>query len=97
MGTYAIFYFLCLYSHHVSLSVQLAGLFGQPCMVLQERYFQILDMNQLEDTTVSIDNVVKEIPLELYNAGKFNCPDAFIRVHEVAFDSKGKRSCNLSL
>lgn len=86
-----------VYTHITSRSLFNLGLFGQPCMILQERYFQILDMNQLEDTTVSIDNVVKEIPLELYNAGKFNCPDAFIRVHEVAFDSKGKRSCNLSL
>lgn len=70
---------------------------GQPCMVLQTRYFQLLDMDELQETSVSIDNIIKEVNFDVYNVKKYKSPGAFVCVHEVAFDSKGKRSCNLSL
>lgn len=74
------------------------GMSGQPCMVLQTRYFQLLDMDQLQETpSVSIDNIIKEVNFDVYNVKKYKSPGAFVCVHEVAFDSKGKRSCNLSL
>ena len=72
-------------------------LFGQPCMILQKRCFKLLDIEQCEETTVSIDNIIQEVSLEVYNSGSFSNPAAFVCVHQLAFDSKGKRSCNLSL
>jgi len=69
---------------------------GQPCMVLQTRYFELLDIDQLQETSVSLDNIIKEVQLDVYNNGK-KSGLPFVCVHEVAFDSKGKRSCNLSL
>ena len=74
------------------------GMNGQPCMVLQTRYFRILDIANLEQPTVSIGEIISEVSAEAYHAGKFGpTPDAFVCAQEVAFDSKGKRACNLSM
>ena len=72
------------------------GINGQPCMVLQTRYFHLLDFSLVHDR-VSIDRIVKEVSAEVYHAAKLARPNAYACAHEVAFDSKGKQSCNLSV
>ncbi|KAL3822759.1 hypothetical protein ACHAXA_009633 [Cyclostephanos tholiformis] len=55
---------------------------GQPCMVLQTRYFYLSSCTN-----------VAEVTEEDYQANS----GLFICAHEVTFDSKGKRSCNHSI
>lgn len=64
-------------------------------MILQTRYYQLLDFSNVEGS-VTIQDIIKQVPLEVYQAGKSR-PNSFQSVHEVAFDSKGKKSSNLSL
>ena len=66
-------------------------------MALQTRYFRLLDFHNLQQPVVSIEDVVTEVTSEVYHAGKFTNPNIFVSAHEVAFDSKGKRSCNHSV
>ena len=61
------------------MQIFLIGINGQPCMVLQTRYF---DKHNGFVTEITKEDSKKK---------------AFICAHEVAFDSKGKRSCNLSM
>lgn len=58
---------------------------GQPCMILQTRYFRI----------VGGPNVIEEASITEYSQGSNHC--IIVRADEVAFDSKGKRSCNRSM
>lgn len=37
--------------------MMLSGMNGQPCMVLQSRYFQLLDVNRLQQPTASVEDV----------------------------------------
>jgi hypothetical protein len=75
------------------------GMNDQPCMVLQTRYFLLTNnSHQLQTSTVTVDDIVTEVSAEVYHDGKCsNNAHAFVSAHEVAFDSKGKRSCNLSV
>ena len=72
-------------------------------MVLQTRYFYLTnDINLLRQSSkeyivISNNEIVAEVTEEAYHAGNLEYPGAFICAHEVAFDSKGKRSCNLSM
>lgn len=70
---------------------------GQPCMILQTRYFRISDLTHLQQSTISNDSIITEISSNVYHAGKFANPNMFVCAQEVAFDSKGKRTCNLSI
>ena len=54
---------------------------GQPCMILQTRYFRV----------VGGPNVVEETSISEYSQGSNN--NIIVRADEVVFDSKGKRSC----
>ena len=73
-----------------------AGINNQPCMVLQTRYFRLLDSHQ-NCTTVSINDIAAEVPAEVYHSGKSSSPNEFVCAHEVVFDSKGKHACNPSV
>ena len=73
------------------------GINGQPCMVLQTRFFRILDIGRLRQPTVSVGEMVAEVSPQAYHSGKNASPGDFVCAHEVAFDSKGKRTCNLSM
>lgn len=92
---------------------------GQPCMVLQTRYFCLLDftsklgpkrdgtdeptapicIDDISSGDLSIDDIVAEVSAQAYHAGKASAaaPEAFVCAHEVVFDSKGKRTCNMSM
>eukprot|EP00579_Thalassiosira_antarctica_P013682 CAMPEP_0201940868 /NCGR_PEP_ID=MMETSP0903-20130614/45991_1 /ASSEMBLY_ACC=CAM_ASM_000552 /TAXON_ID=420261 /ORGANISM="Thalassiosira antarctica, Strain CCMP982" /LENGTH=345 /DNA_ID=CAMNT_0048482781 /DNA_START=30 /DNA_END=1067 /DNA_ORIENTATION=- len=70
---------------------------GQPCMVLHTRYFRLLDFTNLQQPTISTGDIVTEVPSEVYHAGKSISPSTFVSAHEVAFDSKGKPTCNHSI
>mmetsp|Transcript_17112 Transcript_17112/g.35715 ORF Transcript_17112/g.35715 Transcript_17112/m.35715 type:complete len:768 (+) Transcript_17112:318-2621(+) len=82
---------------------------GQPCMILQSRYFRLLDCKSTpawgnkhgEDRNVSsfvsIKDLVEEISEDAYHDWTIGSSNSMIRVHEVAFDSKGKRSANQSI
>ena len=51
-----------------------------------------------KDVIVSLDELVVEITAQEYNDRKGSVNhNAFVCAHEVAFDSKGKQSCNLSM
>ena len=65
-------------------------------MVLQTRHFHLLDFSLVHET-VSIDSIIKEVSAEVYRTAKSARPNAYVCAHEVAFDSKGKQSCNLSV
>ena len=58
---------------------------GQPCMILRTMYFRV----------VGGPNVVEETSITEYSQGSNNY--IIVRADEVAFDSKGKRSCNHSM
>ena len=72
-------------------------------MVLQTKYFYVQEMNLLRQSSndfvvVSLDKIVVEITAQRYEAGKRSINQhSFVCAHEVAFDSMGKRSCNLSM
>lgn len=84
---------------------------GQPCMILQERYFRLVDPKPVMAwgnnhkqhkgrTTTSalfVKDIITEISTDEYNAWRFIHANTIVRVHEVAFDSKGKRSANQSI
>ena len=73
-------------------------MFGQPCMVIETRYFRLMDMSLLQLPEVSMADIVVEVPHEVYDAGKFSTtPGAFVCARVVAFDTKGKPSANLSV
>ena len=65
-------------------------------MVLQTRYFHLSDLSSVP-RTVSLDDIAREVPPEAYHAARRHAPAAFACAHEVAFDAKGVRSCNLSV
>ena len=74
-------------------------------MLIQTGYFFVPDMNRLrkpssnnEYAIVSLENIVVEITEQEYDAGKGSiyCNN-YVCAREVVFDSKGKRSCNLSM
>lgn len=77
-------------------------------MLIQTGYFYVKDVNLLrksssnnEDEIVSLDKLVVEITVQQYNDGKRSrdnpdC-DNYLCARELVFDSKGKRSCNLSM
>ena len=90
------------YIMHSFRSICRAGVNGQPCMVLQTRYFYLKDINLLRQSSneyidIPHDEIVAEVTEQAYDAGKFSKLGAFVCAQEVAFDSKGKRSCNLSM
>jgi hypothetical protein len=87
-------------------SLHRKGINDQPCMLIQTGHFYIQDMNLLrkssssnnEYVNLSLENLVVEITAQEYNAGKgSNYPDNYVCACEVAFDSKGQPSCNLSM
>ena len=89
---------LCSLQNNLKLCLPfIAGLNGQPCMVLQTRYFRLLDINNLQHANITSSEVAVEVSLENYHAGKLASPEAFVCAQEVVFDSKGKRTCNLSM
>lgn len=70
---------------------------GQPCVVLQTRYFRLSEFTKIQQPTISIGDVAIKVTSEAYHAGKFISPNTFVSAHEVAFDSKSKRTCNHSM
>ena len=66
-------------------------------MVLQTRYFHLRDLHHLQAPKVSVQDVAREISLDEFHRGKGVSPFDFIEASEVAFDSKGKETCNLSM
>ena len=72
-------------------------------MLIQTGYFYVPDMNHLpssnnEYVIVSLDKLVVEITEQQYDTGKGSMDhDNYVCAREVVFDSKGKRSCNLSM
>ena len=65
-------------------------------MVLQTRYFRLLDVSSVPHK-VALDDIAREVPVEIYRAEERRAPAKFARAHEVAFDAKGTPSCNLSV
>jgi hypothetical protein len=74
-------------------------------MLIRTEYFYV-DMNLLrkssssnnEYVNLSLDKLVVEITAQEYDAGKGSIfDDSYVCAREVAFDSKGKRTCNLSM
>ena len=74
-------------------------------MLIQTGYFYV-DMNLLRKASSSnnqhvidsLDKLVVEITAQEYDAGKGSIfHDNYVCAREVAFDSKGKRTCNLSM
>ena len=74
------------YHSYFSFSFTRLGLFSQQCKVLGTYYFRLLDSQN--------NHVVEEVQ------GKDECGIGSGRIvvaHEVAFDAKGKQSCNHSM
>jgi hypothetical protein len=75
------------------------------CMILQTRYFVLLDVNFTIAAEVSRDAVVEEISYEEYRArttpwstaGMLYNPSKFVTAHEVAFAPKGEHCANVSI
>lgn len=65
-------------------------------MILQERYFRLMEFKQNAIISLSTD-IVKELHRNEYEQIKASHPDDVIQASEVVFDSKGKRSANLSM
>ena len=68
-------------------------------MLIQTGYFYV-DMNLLRKASSNnaLDNLVVEITAQEYDAGKGSIyRDNYVCAREVAFDSKGQPSCNLSM
>jgi hypothetical protein len=68
-------------------------------MLIQTGYFYV-DMNLLRKASSNnaLDNLVVEITAQEYDAGKGSIyHDNYVCAREVAFDSKGQPSCNLSM
>lgn len=64
-------------------------------MLVQTGYFCFPSSN---NEIVSLDQLVVEITVQQYNTGKESVfRDNFVCARELVFDSKGKRSCNLSM
>lgn len=82
-----------MYSHSRIESTTQHCLNGQPCMILQYRFYRLLDYTQKAHIS-SIEEVVEEISMQEYNCLANNLTT---RVYEVVMDSKGKRSANLSM
>ena len=66
---------------------------GQPCMILQFRFYRLLDYCQ-KHVVSSISNVVEEISMQEYQRLSSNLT---VQACEVVMDSKGKRSANWSM
>ncbi|KAL3802210.1 hypothetical protein HJC23_001754 [Cyclotella cryptica] len=66
---------------------------AQPCMILQLRFFRLLDYCQ-KRVVSSISDVVEEISMLEYHGLSSNLT---VRACEVVMDSKGKRSANWSI
>ena len=75
-------------------------------MLIQTGYFCIQDVNLLRNKSSSnneyvidsLDKLVVEITAQEYDAGKGSIyRDNYVCAREVAFDSKGQPSCNLSM
>ncbi|KAL7508561.1 hypothetical protein ACHAXN_005625 [Cyclotella atomus] len=66
---------------------------GQPCMILQNRFYRLLDYKEKVHVS-SIEDVVEEISMQEYNCLANNLT---VKAYEVVMDSKGKRSANLSI
>lgn len=64
---------------------------GQPCLVLQTRYFRLLSIKP--DAPNKIDNLVQEISVSEYDRNHI----MMIRADEIVFESKGKYNCNHSI
>jgi hypothetical protein len=62
-------------------------------MILQFRFYRLLDYKQKTNVS-SIEDVVEEISMQEYQRLASNLT---VRAYEVAMDSKGKRSANLSM
>ena len=76
-------------------------LHGQPCTVLQTRHFRLMDLKPWTDShyqgrVVSLEDIITEVSQREYNEYRSISPNAMIRADELVFDSKGKRSANLS-
>jgi hypothetical protein len=75
------------------------------CMILQARYFALLDVNFTSAAEVSSNDVVEEISYEEYKArttpwstaGMLYNPSKFVTAHEVAFAPKGEHCANVSI
>ena len=75
------------------------------CMILQARYFALLDVNFTNAAEVSANAVVEEISYEEYrahttpwsNTGMLYNPRMFVTAHEVAFAPKGEHCANVSI
>lgn len=74
------------------------------CMILQERYFLLPDVNYTSAGDVSVTDCVKEISADEYEArttpwtiGHSFDPTKVVTAHEVAFAPKGDHSANVSI
>eukprot|EP00970_Alexandrium_tamarense_P000857 scaffold99_cov193-Alexandrium_tamarense.AAC.3 len=83
-------------SNVVPIVASLHCINDQPCMILQERYFRLMEFKQNAIISLSTD-IVKELHRNEYEQIKASQPDVVIQASEVVFDSKGKRSANLSI
>ncbi len=74
-------------------------------MILQARYFALLDVNFTNTAEVSANAVVEEISYEEYrarttpwsNTGMLYNPRMFVTAHDVAFAPKGEHCANVSI
>ena len=82
------------------------SLHSELCMILQARYFVLLDVTFTHADETSPDAVVKEITHDEYEArttpcritGMLSCnPNKYVTAHEVAFAPKGEHFANVSI
>jgi len=75
------------------------------CMILQDRYFLLLDVNFTSAADISPDDIAKEISFDDYKyhttpwssmEHSFD-PSKYVTAHEVAFAPKGDHSANVSI
>lgn len=81
------------------------SLHSELCMILQTRYFLLLDVDFTSTANVTSNDIVEEISYEEYkhrttpwshSVYPFN-PNVCVSAHEVAFSPKGDKSANVSI
>jgi hypothetical protein len=65
---------------------------GQPCMVLQTRYFRLFPLNP-NGAAIKLEDIIMEISVAEYDSTRHD----MIRADEVVFESKGRFNCNHSI
>jgi hypothetical protein len=68
---------------------------GQPCMILQTRYFRLPKLNTR--APINLEDIVHEVSSHEYNQLVMVIPSMMVRADEIVFESKGKHNCNRSI